>query len=83
MSQEFRTSEEPTVDRWERHDWWGVVLDAPDVAVLAQFYSDLSGWAIWRQDEDDAALDLGEGLSYLRIPDYIRPVWRASQGDSK
>lgn len=28
-------------DRWDRDDWWGVVLDAPDVAVLAHFYAEL------------------------------------------
>ena len=70
-------------DRWERHDWWGVVLDAPDVAVLARFYSELRGWAVWKQDEDDAALDVGEGVAYLSIqrnPDYVRPVWPAREG---
>jgi hypothetical protein len=45
-------------DRWDRHDWWGVVLDAPDVAVLAKFYSELRGWAVYHQDDDDASLDL-------------------------
>jgi hypothetical protein len=32
--------------RISRRDWWGVVLDAPDVAVLARFYALLRGWAI-------------------------------------
>jgi len=45
-------------DRWSRSDWWGVVLDAPDVDVLARFYSGLRGWAIWKQDATGAALDL-------------------------
>lgn len=75
--------EPPSEARWQRHDWWGVVLDAPDVAVLAGFYSELRGWAIWRQDDDGAALDLGEGVAYLSIqlnPDYVRPVWPAQQG---
>ena len=70
-------------DRWERHDWWGVVLDAPDVDVLTRFYSELRGWAIWQQDEDGAALDLGEGVAYLSIqrnPDYERPVWPGQLG---
>ncbi len=76
----------PAVDRWERHDWWGVVLDAPDVAALTQFYSELRGWAVWQQDDDGAALDLGEGVAYLSIqrnPDYVRPAWPAEVGSQQ
>lgn len=83
MGQESRAPEGQPVDRWERHDWWGVVVDAPDVAVLARFYSELRGWAIWHEDENDAALDLGEGVAYLSIqrnPDYVRPVWPGEAG---
>lgn len=71
------------VDRWERHDWWGVVLDAPDVAVLARFYARLRGWAIRSLDAEDATLDVGEGVAYLSIqynPDHVRPVWPTEQG---
>ncbi len=70
-------------DRWSRTDWWGVVLDAPDVGVLARFYAELRGWSIWKQDDDGAALDTGEGVAYLAIqrnPDYERPVWPAAVG---
>ena len=70
-------------DRWERHDWWGVVLDAPDVAVLAKLYSELRGWALHLHDDEDASLDLGEGVAYLciqRNEDYVRPVWPARPG---
>lgn len=80
-----RSDEEPR-DRWQRSDWWGVVLDAPDVDVLAQFYSKLRGWPIWKQDENDAALDLGEGVAYLAIqrnPDYLRPTWPAEPGSQQ
>lgn len=80
-----RSDEEPR-DRWQRSDWWGVVLDAPDVDVLAQFYSNLRGWPIWKQDENDAALDLGEGVAYLAIqrnPDYVRPTWPAAPGSQQ
>lgn len=80
-----RSDEEPR-DRWQRSDWWGVVLDAPDVDVLAQFYSKLRGWPIWKQDENDAALDLGEGVAYLAIqrnPDYVRPTWPAEPGSQQ
>jgi hypothetical protein len=68
-------------DRWSRSDWWGVVLDAPDVDVLTRFYSELRGWPVWKQDADGAALDLGEGVAYLSIqhnPTYVRPVWPAT-----
>ncbi|MGB3762141.1 MAG: VOC family protein [Ornithinimicrobium sp.] len=72
--------------RWSRSDWWGVVLDAPDVAVLTQFYSELRGWKVWRQDADGAALDLGEGVGYLAIqhnPNYVRPTWPATAGQQQ
>ena len=74
------------IDRWDRKDWWGVVLDAPDVVVLARFYSQLRGWSIWHQDNDDAALDLGEGVAYLSIQrndDYVRPVWPGEHGNQQ
>ena len=62
-------------DRWERKDWWGVVLDAPDVGVLARFYSQLRGWAIRREDEIDAAC-----LAIRRNDAYVRPTWPAEPG---
>jgi hypothetical protein len=73
-------------ERWSRSDWWGVVLDAPDVDVLARFYSQLRGWPICKQDLDGAALDLGEGVAYLSIqrnPDYVRPVWPGANGSQQ
>lgn len=72
-----------TTDRWDRHDWWGVVLDAPDVAVLARFYAELRGWRIHYLDDEDASLDVGEGVAYLNIQrnrDYVRPTWPAQPG---
>lgn len=73
-------------DRWERHDWWGVVLDAPDVAVLARFYAELRGWAIHYLDEEDASLDPGEGVAHVNIqrnPEYVRPAWPARPGQQQ
>lgn len=70
-------------DRWDRHDWWGVVLDAPDVGELARFYAALRGWAIHHLDDDDASLDVGEGVAYLNIQrnqDYVRPTWPTQPG---
>ena len=69
--------------RWDRHDWWGVVLDAPDVAVLATFYAELRGWTIHHLDGVDASLDVGEGMAYLNIQlnaDYVRPTWPTEPG---
>lgn len=86
MNQDSSPQTEGPGDRWQRSDWWGVVLDAPDVRELAQFYSELRGWPIWKQDDNDAALDLGEGVAYLSIqrnPDYVRPVWPAEQGSQQ
>jgi len=74
------------MDRWERKNWWGVVLDAPDVAVLTRFYSELRQWRVWKEDAEGSALDLGEGVAYLAIqlnPDYVRPVWPAPPGSQQ
>ena len=60
-----------------------MVLDAPDVAVLVKFYSELRGWDVYHQDDEDASLDLGEGVAYLNIQrneDYVRPVWPTRPG---
>jgi len=70
-------------DRWERHDWWGVVLEARDVDVLTTFYSELLGWPVYKQDAEGSALDPGEGVAYLAIqhsPDYVAPTWPAAEG---
>jgi catechol 2,3-dioxygenase-like lactoylglutathione lyase family enzyme len=73
-------------DRWSRHDWWGVVLDAPDVAELTEFYAELLGWSIYKQDAEGAALDAGEGVGYISIqhnPDYVRPTWPGTPGEQQ
>ena len=73
-------------DRWERSDWWGVVLDTDDVEALTRFYSELRGWRVWKQDEDGAALDPGEGVANLVIqlnPDYVRPEWPGRPGQQQ
>jgi predicted enzyme related to lactoylglutathione lyase len=66
-----------------RTNWWGVVLEAPDGVALARFYSSLFGWPIARQDPDGAAVAVPGTSSYLAFqsaPDYVRPVWPASEG---
>lgn len=70
-------------NRWERDDWWGVVLDTDDVETLTRFYADLRGWRIHRLDETDGSLDAGEGVAYVNIQyngDYVRPVWPGREG---
>lgn len=70
-------------ERWERHDWWGVVLDTDDVAGLTRFYAELRGWRIHHLDEEDAALDPGEGVAYLSVQrnaQYVRPTWPCEPG---
>lgn len=81
-----RADESPDLDRWSRHDWWGVVLDAPDAPALAHFYADLLGWKIADEDAEGAATGPAEGVAYLSIqtnPDYVRPVWPAAGGSQQ
>ncbi|MEX3105453.1 MULTISPECIES: VOC family protein [unclassified Streptomyces] len=48
-----------------RHDWWGVVLEAPDPHGLARFYSELLGWPSVKEDDDGAAVAPPEGVACL------------------
>jgi len=81
-----RSVSDPSVDRWSRRDWWGVVLDCPDARALATFYSELLGWPLWKPetaDAEGAALDPGEGvggIAFQRDPGYQRPVWPPEPG---
>jgi hypothetical protein len=73
-------------ERWERTDWWGVVLDTDDVETLTRFYSELRGWRIWKLGDEGAALDLGEGVAFLSIQlnsSYVRPTWPGEQGQQQ
>ena len=36
-----RDNKPETVDRWQRKDWWGVVIEAPEPGRLLHFYSEL------------------------------------------
>ena len=38
-----RSEGDPSGPRKSRHDFWGVVLDAPDAPALARFYAGLLG----------------------------------------
>ena len=73
-----RAESDDSVDRWSRHDWWGVVIDAPDAHALAHFYSNLLGWEIAKEGPEDVALGPSGGVAYLAIQTsagYARPTW--------
>lgn len=60
-----------------------VVLDCPDVLVLAGFYQALLGGSVnepdprWAVDQDFATLHTGPGLvlAFQRVTDYTPPQW--------
>jgi Glyoxalase-like domain len=78
-----RETRGPETDRWQRRDWWGVVLEAPDPHLLLAFWSAILDRPIWRDDDDGGSLDLGEGVGYLsvqRAEVYEPPVWPPQPG---
>ena len=78
-----RPAHGPGTPRTARHDWWGVVLEAPDPQALARFYSELLGWEIAKEDADGAAVTPPEGVAYIGFQfseGYVPPVWPAEKG---
>jgi hypothetical protein len=78
-----RENKGPDTDRWQRSDWWGIVLEAPDPHALLAFWSALLDKPIYNEDEDGGALDFGEGVAYLsvqRAEVYEPPVWPPEPG---
>ena len=74
---------EPGTDRWQRKDWWGVVLEAPDPRGLLTFWSEILGVPIHQVDDTGGALDFGEGVGYLAVQlaeHYEPPVWPPAPG---
>jgi hypothetical protein len=72
--------------RRSRHDWWGVVLEAPDAGVLARFYADLLGWEVERGEPGEAAVAPPDGVAYLGFQtssDYLPPIWPAAEGSQQ
>jgi predicted enzyme related to lactoylglutathione lyase len=66
-----------SVPRDDRHDWWGVYLDAPDAHGLARFYHELLGWPL-RVDGPNAVIAPADGVTYLGFQQsdaYVPPVW--------
>ena len=69
--------------REARHDYWGVVLEAPDAPALARFYAELLDWKIHDSTPQDATISPDDGVSYLGFqtsPTYERPVWPNAPG---
>jgi hypothetical protein len=78
-----RDNRGPETDRWQRKDWWGIVLEAPDPQPLLHFWSDLLEKPIHHETEEGGALDFAEGVAYLavqRAEVYEPPVWPPEPG---
>ncbi len=85
LADEWRTSRRTgrrasteAVPRDRRHDWWGVVLDAPDARALGRFYAALLGWAIDKETDQECTIAPADGVAYIACqtsPDYVRPTW--------
>jgi catechol 2,3-dioxygenase-like lactoylglutathione lyase family enzyme len=78
-----RDDKDGSVDRWQRSDWWGVVLEAPNPREVLHFWSAILDKPIWKESEDGGALDFGEGVGYLAVQlaeVYEPPVWPPEPG---
>jgi hypothetical protein len=78
-----RENKGPETDRWQRKDWWGIVLEAPDPHALLVFWSSLLDKPIHDESPDGGSLDFGDGVAYLAIQKaevYEPPVWPAEPG---
>ena len=56
----------------------GVVLDAPDARVLAEFYRHLLGWTVRKDEPEWVSLvppGGGTAISCQSEPAYVRPTW--------
>ncbi len=54
------------------------VIECPEPAALAKFYSELSGYPLVRDDGDWVTLRAGEGgtdLCFQQAPEFRPPVW--------
>jgi catechol 2,3-dioxygenase-like lactoylglutathione lyase family enzyme len=78
-----RTNRGPDTDRWERKDWWGVTLEAPDPRELLAFWSEVLGVPIHGVDDTGGTLDFGEGVGSFAVQKaevYEPPVWPPEPG---
>lgn len=77
---------DPTAPRDDRHDFWGVVLDAPDAHELARFYADLLGWPMQTGGLGFATVAPPDGVAYLGFQTsegYREPVWPNVEGEQQ
>lgn len=78
-----RVMDDGSTPRESRHDYWGVVLEAPDATALARFYADLLEWEVFQDEPSFATIAPRDGVAYIGFqtsPDYVRPVWPAVEG---
>ncbi len=78
-----RVNQGSSTDRWERKDWWGITLEAPDPHALLAFWSEILDKPIWNESESGGSLDMGEGVASLAVQKaevYEPPVWPAEPG---
>ena len=78
-----RTNRGPDTDRWQRKDWWGVTLEAPDPRGLLAFWSEVLGVPIHGVDDTGGTLDFGEGVGSFAVQKaevYEPPVWPPEPG---
>lgn len=54
-----------------------MAIDAPDIAKLASFYTELAGWEIVRDDSDWITVRTPDGqeVAFQLAPDHIPPRW--------
>ncbi|MGH8834700.1 MAG: VOC family protein [Actinomycetes bacterium] len=81
-----RSQDDGSTSRAARHDYWGVVLEAPDAPALARFYARLLGWEIASEKPDFATMGPPDGVAYLAVQtslEYVPPVWPAVEGSQQ
>lgn len=74
------------LDRTAPHNYWGVVLDAPDARALGDFYARLLGWRVVKNDPDWVTLAPTDGVAYLAVQTaqgYTPPVWPSQPGQQQ
>jgi catechol-2,3-dioxygenase len=54
-----------------------IVIDAPDIAKLAAFYTELAGWTQAHADDDWITLTTDDGwqIAVQHAPDHVPPQW--------
>ena len=81
-----RIQDDGSTDRDARHDYWGVVLEAPDPGALAGFYARLLGWRIDTDEPTWVTMAPPDGVAYLafqQAPEYVPPVWPTAPGQQQ